>query len=551
MGAVVHCEGMVEVAEIKDRDSLQAWLLDRPLDETKKFAITIAHRAAMRLLPVYWEWVKTWEFAKKHDLIALSILRCNLISGVARVMPTPEIINAGSPASAVAITACAAPRFVLVGTAETAAITAEIAATATAAVASLAVPDIDAASDASFAASLASSVPATANWKQIRNDCAALQSGDLLLAIPLWHSDQNPFQKEWDAVHQSLTKRQGYGLKYDGASNFDGAYNHGEDTGGTQTVDWSFWINWYQDALEGREPNWEMLEEIAGIGEDHPITEQDWKKGPARVNFLIGEIQAKYLSAHAPLAERVEFNPQSARFHTTPQEPKKPDLLAATLSQVEDAKEDALADAGNGLREDSREVRVLDRTIQRYSNDPQRIEMDFTSVAIGLRRQIEETQELPKSEGNLALLEAVEEGARAIRVTHPDVAENRMIFAGQALRELPKEDIAVLDEAKEVLVAISEGAMSEDFAEDIPELINDALLPLPNGAPPLPGMDPAVRVFGRVSRMAMMMQKSGEIVEQVEKSKSFRALKIVKMGATVYGWLSSLVSIGLRLFGIL
>ncbi len=332
---------------------------------------------------------------------------------------------------------------------------------------------------------------------------------------PLFREKMNPFQEDWDAVRTSLSP------------------------------DWSFWINWYQDALDGRAPDWDMLYEIA------LIPDEDWKKGPARVNFLIGEIQAKYLSAFTPLAERIEFDPPVAKFHAIPQEPTKPDLLAATLSQVEDAMEDALADTGNGLREDSREVRVLNRTILRHSNDPQRIEMDFTSVAIGLRRQIEETQELPNSEGNLALLEAVEEGARAIRATHPDVAENRMILAGQVLRELPNEDIAVLDEAKDVLVVISEGVMAEDFAEDIPQLINDALLPLPNGAPPLPAMDPAVRVFGRVSRMAMMMQKSGEIVETIHNSKGYKALGIVARGVKITAYLYFLVSIGLRLFGIL
>jgi len=519
---------MVKVSDITDRDSLEAWLLDRPEDEKKTFAISIAHRAVMRVLPLYWEWMETSKYARKRDLTALPVLRCNLISGVARKMPIPEIKTAAFAASGNNDFASAsASASIAVGSASA------DAATATAADGTTAVRFASlATADSTIVTSASADL-----WKQNQNDCMVLQSGDFLLSTPLWNGDESPFQKEWDVVRQSLPVAT--------------SARSEETARGAVPVDWSFWINWYQDALEGREPNWEMLEEIAGIGEDHPITEEDWDKGPARVNFLIGEIQAKYLSAYAPLAERVEFNPQSARFHTTPQEPTKPDLLAATLSQVEDAKEDALADVGNGLREDSREVRVLNRTIQRYSNDPQRIEMDFTSVAIGLRRQIEETQELPKSEGNLALLEAVEEGARAIRATHPDVAENRMILAGQVLRELPKEDIAVLDEAKEVLVAISEGAMSEDFAEDIPELINDALLPLPNGAPPLPGLDPAVRVFGRVSRMAMMMQKSGEIVEAIHNSTGYKALGIVARGVKITAYLSFLVSIGLRLFGIL
>jgi len=515
---------MLKVSDIEDQDSLEAWLLDRPEDEAKTFAITIAHRAAMRVLPIYWGWVEKSGAGKIYELLSLPILRCDVITGTAQKKQTVELKAAAAAASAFFDTTSAAiskagktidENFSASGIAR---LTTGTGIAFSSAFLAVAIINASTSAIAAHSAILAAdpfSEAATALWKQILNDCEALENGDILLATPLWNSAENPFQKEWDAVRTSLSP------------------------------DWSFWINWYRDALEGREPDWDMLAEIA------LIPDGDWEKGPARVNFLIGEIQAKYLSARAPLAERVEFNPQSASFYTTPQQPKKPDLLAATLSQVADAIDDALADAGNGLRKESREVRVLNRTLQRYSNDPQRIEMDFTSVAIGLRRQIRETKELPESEGNLALLNAVEEGARAIRATHPDVAENRMILAGQALRELPEEDRAVLGEAKEVLVAISEGAMAEDFAEDIPQLINDALLPLPNGAPPLPAVDPAVRMFGRVSRMAMMMQKSGEVVEQVEKSKSFRALKIVKMGVSFYGWLSSLVSIGLRLFGIL
>ena len=545
MLGIRHVAGMVKVSEIKGPDSLKAWLLDRSEDEAKKFAIIIAHRVAMRVLPVYWAWVVTSDSARESDLTALPVLRCNLISEVAREMPTPEIKHSFSTAAVIASDAAAGA--IDIDDASSKPDPAAVAAIVADLASFVLTHPIESISNVLYFDTVISTntVPSARVFEQIPYDCELLENGDMLLGAPLWNGDKNPFQKEWEAVRQSTTKNQGNGLKYDGALNFDGAYNYGEGYGKTKSIDWSFWVNWYQDALDGREPDWDMLYEVA------LIPDEDWQKGPKRVNFLIGEIQAKYLSAYTPLAERVEFDPPAAKFHAIPQEPKNPDLLAATLSQVEDAKEDALADTGNGLREDSREVRVLNRTIQRYSNDPQRIEMDFTSVAIGLRRQIEETQELPKSEGNLALLEAVEEGARAIRATHPDVAENRMILAGQVLRELPKEDIAALDEAKEVLVAISEGAMAEDFAEDIPQLINDALLPLPNGAPPLPAMDPAVRVFGRVSRMAMMMQKSGEIVETIHNSKGYKALGIVARGVKITTYLSILVSIGLRLFGIL
>ena len=140
--------------------------------------------------------------------------------------------------------------------------------------------------------------------------------------------------------------------------------------------------------------------------------------------------------------------------------------MGALLLRVRDAVDGAVQ-GNNGLNEREREVRVLTRTVERYGNDPQRIEMDFTSVAIGLRRQFE-TQDLPQSEGNLALLDAVEEGVRGIRATHPDVAENRLVLAQQAWREMALADKALLAEAQPILLAISEGALAEDFAADIP-----------------------------------------------------------------------------------
>ncbi len=158
------------------------------------------------------------------------------------------------------------------------------------------------------------------------------------------------------------------------------------------------------------------------------------------------------------------------------------------------------------MNQTSREVRVLERTVARYGNDPQRVEMDFTSVALGLRRQINETQELPASEDNLGLLEALEDGARGLRATHPEVAANRAILAAQVWREIGAEDKARLAEALPLLEAISEGKLAEDFAADIPALINDAILPAANFAPRLPGAQ--VRLFNRVSKMALLLPKA-------------------------------------------
>lgn len=304
---------------------------------------------------------------------------------------------------------------------------------------------------------------------------------------------------------------------------------------------WQFWHDWYLAMWEGRFKNWDLAFEVI------KIEKKVWEQGAEAVATEIERIQAKYFTTQHPLAETIQLNPETNRFFATPIPIQNAPLIGALLSRVQDSVEDATL-GNNGLNEQSREVRVLNRTLSRYSNDPQRVEMDFTSVTVGLRRQIHDTAELPNSEDNLALLEAVEDGVRGIRAAHSDVAENRLIIAQQSLRELSADQVELLEDAKPVLVAISEDIMAEDFAADIPSLINDALLPLPSGAPALPGADAATRVFNRVSHIRLMYDR---FVQGGAKAFDSKTFKTARLGLTAISMLSALVSLGLVLFGVM
>ncbi|MBY5987630.1 hypothetical protein [Roseovarius atlanticus] len=295
---------------------------------------------------------------------------------------------------------------------------------------------------------------------------------------------------------------------------------------------WSFWKTWFDGFLRGQPLDWELQRRVALI--DNHI----WEAGPEAVATEIERIKAAYLAEKAPQAERVEFNAETAKFYTVPLSVAKPDFLGATLTQVQDALDDVLANPSNGLHDNAREVRVLRRVFTKYGNDPQQIEMGFVSVHKGLTRQIL-NDELPASEENLAFQDALEEGARGIRATHPDVAENRQILTDQTIRELPEGAKEKLEDALPMLVAISDNNLADDWQNDIPQLLNDATQPLPSGAPPLPGADETTRIFSRAAKIALHL-KIADTVHKIDGSAGYKAARIVTT-------IAALVTLGLAI----
>ncbi len=301
---------------------------------------------------------------------------------------------------------------------------------------------------------------------------------------------------------------------------------------------WSFWREWYQGFLDGKPVDWELQRRVA------LIPDADWEKGPAHIAEKIEEIKAQFLAGKAPLAETVAFNEETAKFHTVPREIAKPDLLGATLSQLDDALDDVLADQTNGLHDGSREVKVLRRTVAKYGNDPQRIEMDFTSVHAGLTRQIV-VGELPASEGNLGLQRALEEGAQAIRATHPEVEENRRILTAQKLKEMDAGQKEVFADAREVLADISEGQLREDFEADISFIVEDRppYIPPVSAAeydPVIAEYNETIRVLARVAKIGILLRQTPELIHRIDKSAAYK-------GARILTTIAAIITIGIAL----
>lgn len=314
---------------------------------------------------------------------------------------------------------------------------------------------------------------------------------------------------------------------------------------------WRFWRDWYQSLVDGKPLDWELQRRIS------LIDEAIWDQGPAAVSEEIELIKTAYLAERLPQAETIEVNPDTSKLRAVPIPVENAPLMSALITQIADATEDALQ-GHNGLTDRSGDIRRLNRVITRYGNDPQQAELTLTTVAKSLRRQIHDSGELPDNEDNLALLDAVEDGVRGIRANHPEVAANREQLAQQAMQELSAEDKQVLEEAQPLLIAISEGAMAEDFAEDIPELTNDAARPLPTGAPALPGADATTRIFSRVSKMALLVDNAKKLAKtgaQTFDSDLVKTIRLAGLTVTTLGGvgaiLYNLVQIGLRILGVL
>lgn len=296
-----------------------------------------------------------------------------------------------------------------------------------------------------------------------------------------------------------------------------------------------FWVRWYLAIESGKSNDQFVLNEVS------LIRAEIWDSGSKDVADEIQKIEANWLARKLPESNRIAFAENTGKFKIEVKPSVRLNLLAASLSQVDDALNDVLANPSNGIHERSRETVVLRRASSKYGNNPQRIEMDFTSVHAGLTRQIA-TDELPASEENVALLKALEEGAQGIRATDPEVAENRRILSQQAFAELDENQLTVIAEAQPVLEEISEGELAEDWGEDIPMLLSQDMQFIPpaklGGAarnPVLAGYNEKVRIFGRAARILVLLKRYPEYVDRIRETTTYKTMDIMTKIAGVVG----------------
>lgn len=230
------------MVEISSPEKLKDWLKDKPVN----WAQVLTCRIALRTMPLINEVVSQSEFHYKNTkYLTISVSRALLISGVAAYSSTPEISNAAARAAYTADAARAA--------------------------------DAADAADAAVYAALAAAYTADAAYTVLSDDMQWLQTSHVdnnspqqLLALPLWHDNQNPLNADWQALKQSL-------LALD--------------------PNWQFWVDWYQAKLDGTQhPGLKQAQQNDLYYKIATFPNHLWEEGAEAVNQHIAELMESYQS---------------------------------------------------------------------------------------------------------------------------------------------------------------------------------------------------------------------------------------------------------------
>ncbi len=269
---------MTEIDDIKDGESLEAWLNET--GQSRENCIALAHRAAMRVAPLAWEDLAPGN--KNYELTGWSMCLSLLVSGVATQVPTPEIKGAaqatqllfelsplGAGLKADAFNTPAGPALGAVRDALATVIKDAFVREA-----------IDTMNFAAFAMNgarpLASFPVATSKdaWDRLREDCRLLENERRIpITMPLWGNELTLFSDEWKRIASRWRHASGA---------------------------WDFWADWYEGALAGKPLDIELLTKIALISPELEIGQEDV------LNDRIRDIRTSY-SSKPPDASQLEY----------------------------------------------------------------------------------------------------------------------------------------------------------------------------------------------------------------------------------------------------
>lgn len=422
---------MVEVVDIRDERSLREWLQGRSREE----AIWIATRAAMRVLPWYWDWSVS-EGARFSGLSVLPMLRSMLTSSVEIVRSTEKINVAATEADAAAAATDPAPA------------TASFAATHAATIASRAARAARAADreryivggyPASAYAARASAYAARAAtrssaWNATRMDCEHIVSRSMEAPPKLRPQSEDTYDRIWASVKATAT----------GPA-------------------WAFWIKWYQDMLDGVQPDWDLLERIALI--DNAI----WDAGPKAVADAIRDIRNDLLEKATPNAEIIVENSETGRLRIEAASLLGADGLGDIQEKMREAADvfEGQGGANGPYAALEPEIELIRRTAALETPRPIRLYDASRRAARRTRRRVE-NGECPDGDALVEdFVDQLEETALDLLRLNEDVRDAVTSRARAKIDDKPEEVAENLQPAIEELVEISEGDLAAELPQDV------------------------------------------------------------------------------------
>jgi len=268
---------MVQASEIRDGETLKAWLDSRAEPVRGYEAALIAHRSAMRVLPVFVAELDL-EWSRENALTALPALRAGLTSGVIPMDPPAHLRQVFD-----AVSEDLHRIFENLGTDR---IPYTFKAFFALRDAVKAASEIDLIDSTEYAARSAFDAFGLGSvyWNTARVDAVLIEAENTPHFSPLWIRLETPGRYDPDEPPAMTGKTPREARE---------AWQHARDWLNAHPGH-DFWIRWYEAALHGRpltddwESHWHLLTDIA------LIPDADWQLGAEHVARLIAEIEKKY-----------------------------------------------------------------------------------------------------------------------------------------------------------------------------------------------------------------------------------------------------------------
>ncbi|MEL6523597.1 MAG: hypothetical protein AAFQ66_21660 [Pseudomonadota bacterium] len=504
---------MVEIADINDIDSFRDWLKDT--GASNEVRIWLVYRNAIRVLPIYWNHTRS----PHNNLKASPVLRsCLTVAAVIRFPHDAELQEVAERVASVADGGAVAAANAYADASDAA----ETAYAAYTAAVAAAFATATASNDFYYKAADS----AAAHWGALKSDCrTVLEDHWLRQPKAVWNVVENPFAEEWQSIRVQLSV----------------------DENAPRLNVWSFWIDWYQRALDGTEDRWDMLRDIALIPDDI------WSGDLSTLTEQINDVQLKHAVARTPNAETVSINDQTTLLRVDPLSEMPTDYLSEAIAKLQNVTGlfDFERGGSNQYTGIETEWRIIRDAVEKEQSRPRMLHSACFRVMRRMNIRIENGEcPAPDKDADIAdFLATVTDVAADLMDRDPNVRDAHL--GEQALKNLPVADaIDVISNASLEVAAVSEGELAQELPEDA-KLLTDS------SASDTEKRSALYRISSRLLRVSVFIYQGKkallEEIASVTKTVASIATNSAKIGAAAAAlsspaWLADAIKYILALF---